>query len=181
MLLSIINNSTAIGSTSPYADLVDAVTFPPPLYNIDGATGVMTKDPPIVLSLILDLRDVFFGGEKKKKIYRHEFTDHTCMQTELREHILSIPIRPGIRTGCEIIFSGEGDRSPVKRPADIVFVVEDRKDETFLRDGSDLHWDYHITLEESLCGFVIELNTVDDRRIRIPVADVVTYDVYITV
>lgn len=133
----------------------------------------MTKDPPIIFSLVLDLRDVFFGGEKKKKIYRHEFTDHTRMQTELREHVLSIPIRPGIRTGCEITFFGEGDRGPVKRPADIVFIVEDRKDPTFRREGSDLHWDYDISLEKSLCGFVVELNTVDDRRLLIPIADVV--------
>lgn len=156
-------------------DLVDAVTFPPPLYNVaDGAIGVMTKDPPILLSLVLDLKDVFFGGEKKKKIYRHEFTDHTRMQTELRERIFSIPIRPGIRSGCEITFAGEGDRSPVKRPADIVFVVEDRMDPIFRREGCDLHWDYPITLEKSLCGFIIELNTVDDRRILVPIADVVT-------
>lgn len=138
----------------------------------------MTKDPPWVLLLQLDLRDVFFGGEKKEMIYREEFTDHTRTKTELRKHIFSIPIRPGIRTGCRIVFPGEGNRSPVKRPCDVVFEVEEKKDMIFGRIGNDLHWDYNVSLEKSLCGFVIELNTVDDRRIRIPIADVVTYVIF---
>lgn len=166
-------HSDAFGSASPYVDLIDAATRPPPLYTVAEGTGVRVKDPPVEVDLHLDLKDVFYGGIKKKRIFRYEFTDETRTTTEMRERILTIPIRPGIATGCRITFPGEGDRHPLKRPADIVFKVVDRPDTVFKRDGADLRWDYDVDLVKSLCGFVINVATVDDRRFSVPIAHVV--------
>lgn len=164
-----------MGSASPYNDLIDAATFPPPLYTVAEGTGIRVKDAPIEVSLHLDLKDVFFGGIKKKRIFRQEFTDETRTSVELCEHVLTIPIRPGIATGCRITFPGEGDRHPYKRPADIVFVVVDRPDPIYKRDGADLRWSYEVDLLRSLCGFVIDVVTVDDRRFSVPIAHVIKY------
>lgn len=163
----------ALGSASPYVDLIDAVTFPPPLYSVAEGTGVRLQEPPVEVPLTLDLKDVFFGGIKKKKIYRQEFVDETRSGTELRERILTVPIRPGIATGCRITFPGEGDRGPLKRPADVVFVVVDRPDPIYRRDGVHLNWTYEVDLLQSLCGFVIDVATVDGRRFLVPIANVV--------
>lgn len=166
-----------MGSDSPYADLIDAVTKPPPLYKLaDGTVGVRHKDPPVVLPLHLDLKDIYFGGVKKPMICRQEFTDESRTTTELREHVFTIPIRPGVPTGSCITFASAGDRSVKMLPADIVFVVVDRPDSIYRRDGNDLHWDYEVDLRQSLRGFVIEVVTVDCRRFMVPVVNVVRWE-----
>lgn len=54
-----------------------------------------------------------------------------------------------------------------------MFVVTDRPDPIYRRDGIDLHWTYEVDLQQSLCGFVIDVQTVDGRRFWVPVANVV--------
>lgn len=167
-----------MGSDSPYADLIDAVTQPPPLYRLaDGTVGVRHKDPPVELALRLDLKDVYFGGFKKRSFCRLEFTDESCTKTEQREHVFTIPIRPGVPTGSTITFASAGDRSVKMLPADIVFVVVDRPDDIYRRDGDHLHWDYEVDLLQSLRGFVIDVETVDCRRFLVPVVNVARWEV----
>lgn len=164
----------AMGTDSPYADLIDAVTRPPPLYKLaDGQTGVRHKDRPVEVLLYLDLKDVYFGCIKKHTFCRHEFIDDSRTATKLCEHVFTIPIQPGVPAGRRITFTGAGDRSVMRLPADIVFVMEDRKDAVYRRNGNDLHWDYEVDLLRSLRGFVIEVVTVDCRRFLVSVLNVV--------
>lgn len=164
----------ALGSESPYADLVDAITFPPPLYEtVHGQRGVKCKDPPIDIALPLTLKEVFYGGLKKIKVHRSEFCDELRQRTEMREHMFLIPIPAGIRQGCRITFEEAGDRGPLRVPADIHFVVEDAAHDVFRRDGADLYMEHKVKLQQSLCGFVVEVKTVDDRAFRVPIVDVI--------
>lgn len=48
------------------------------------------------------------------KIQRYVFVDCNKIRTELKEEILSIPIKPGIPTGTKIIYPEMGDESPSK-------------------------------------------------------------------
>lgn len=143
---------------------------------MEHGVGLKVKDPPIETPLPLELREVFYGGIKKIKIYREEFCDETRTKTELRDRILVVPIRPGIKTGCRILFPGEGDRGPTKIPGDIVFIVEDRLNDYFQRDGVHLYMEHQISLVKSLVGFVVEVNTIDNRRLMVPITDVVKYN-----
>lgn len=54
----------AMGTESPYADLIDAVTRPPALYTIAQASGVIEQDPPAELELFVTLHDVFLRCNK---------------------------------------------------------------------------------------------------------------------
>lgn len=163
-----------MGSDSPYADMIDAITQPPPLYTLaDGSTGVRLKDPPIELPLYLHLKDIYFGGIKKRTFCRQEFTDHTRTKLEIREHLFKIPFRPGVATGCRFTFPSAGDRSLTRSPADITFVVVERPDPVFRREGEHLHWDYDLDLAVSFAGLVVELVTLDCRKMLIPVVEVI--------
>lgn len=166
--------STALGSESPYTDLLDAITFPPPLYEtVHGERGIKCKDVPIEIPLALTLKEVFYGGVKKIKVHRAEFSDERQLSTQLREHLFVIPIMPGIKTGCRITFVEAGDRGPTRIPADIIFVIDDAPNDMFRRDGADLYMVQKVSLKKSLCCFVIELKTIDDRTLRVPVVDVI--------
>lgn len=50
------------------------------------------------------------------KIHRLVFIDEQQACTEIREKILNIPIKPGIKPGSEIVFPEEGDQNPTHIP-----------------------------------------------------------------
>ncbi|XP_059052394.1 dnaJ homolog subfamily B member 13-like [Achroia grisella] len=163
------------GTTNPYADLLDYYENPPPMFESPLGKGYKEKDPTIVRPLALSLEEIYKGGLKKMKIQRLVFTDETCSQLKLREKVLSIPIKPGIYPNTEVRFREEGDQGPTRIPADVIFITDDRPHDTYIRSGlSDLLTVRNVSLEEALCGITITLKTLDDRTLRIKVADVIT-------
>ncbi|KAF9795720.1 hypothetical protein SFRURICE_018848 [Spodoptera frugiperda] len=163
------------GTANPYADLLDYYENPPPMFESPLGKGYKEKDTTIVRPLALTLEEVYKGGLKKMKIQRLVFTDETCTELKLREKVLSIPIKAGIYPNTEVRFKEEGDQGPTRIPADVIFITEDRPHDTFIRSGlSDLLYMQTITLQEALCGFMVTINTLDDRMFRIKITDVVT-------
>lgn len=131
------------------------------------------KQPLITHPLKLTLHEIFFGGIKKMKIHHLVYTNAEKTHTEVKEKILTIPIKPGVYAGTELIFPEEGDQNPNQIPADIVFVVEERPHEVFVREKDNLVMIYDISLEEALMGTIVAVNTIDHRIIRIPITDVI--------
>ncbi|PZC83604.1 dnaJ homolog subfamily B member 13 [Helicoverpa armigera] len=163
------------GTANPYADLLDYYENPPPMFESPLGKGYKEKDATIVRPLALSLEEVYKGGLKKMKIQRLVFTDETCTELKLREKVLSIPIKAGIYPNTEVRFKEEGDQGPTRIPADVIFITEDRPHDTFIRSGlSDLLYIQDITLQEALCGFMVAIKTLDERMLRIKIADVVT-------
>lgn len=110
------------GTLSPYADLLDVLKNPPKLYKLsDGNVCVRKKQPPIRHPLALTLHEIFFGGVKKMKIHRLVFIDTEQTRTEVKEKILTIPIKPGIMPNTEIILPEEGDQNPTQIPGKCFF------------------------------------------------------------
>lgn len=164
------------GSFSPYADLIDAVTNPPLLYNTEEGIGVKHKDPTVEYLLHLELEEVFHGGLKLVKIFRHDFIDEFKTKTEEKEVTITVKFAAGILEGTELVFPEAGDRSPTRIPGDVKFVVCDTKHNTFRREKSDLHIDYKISLKEALTGFKMTIKTIDDRILNILITDVIEYE-----
>ncbi|KAK9872888.1 hypothetical protein WA026_020242 [Henosepilachna vigintioctopunctata] len=164
------------GTDSPYADLLDYVKNPPVAYETVENKAAKEKRPPIKHPLVLTLHEIFFGGVKKMKIHRLTFVDEKQTTTEITEKILSIPIKPGMKPGTEIVFFKEGDQHPAHEPADVIFITEDREHETFVREENDLIMTVKVSLEEALLGTIVTVNTIDHRTIRIPITDVIDYD-----
>ncbi|KAK4879785.1 hypothetical protein RN001_007931 [Aquatica leii] len=161
------------GTASPYADLLDYLNNPPPIYDVENVRGIKKKQPPIYHPLCLSLHEIFFGGIKKMKIQRLQFVGDDKVRTEVKENILSIPIKPGIRANTEIVFPEEGDQNPTHIPADIIFITQDRKHENFVREDDNLITTIDVPLEEALLGTTVIVNTIDHRVIRIPITDVI--------
>jgi hypothetical protein len=137
------------------------------------------KQPPITHPLYLTLHEIFFGGIKKMKIHRLVYTNDEKTKTEVKEKILTVPIKPGVRPGTELVFPEEGDQNPNQIPADVIFITEDRPHETFTREEDNLVMVFSVTLEEALMGTTVTVNTIDHRTVRVPITDVillVSYD-----
>ncbi|XP_014299709.2 dnaJ homolog subfamily B member 13 [Microplitis demolitor] len=165
------------GTLNPYGDLVNILNDPQTMeiiYKMHTANKV--KDEPIKKSLLLTLREIFFGGVKEVKIKKKVFVDSEKMNTVFKEKIISIPIKPGLPTGTEIVFYEEGDERFDRLPADIIFVTEDSPHEIFQREGDNLLMTTEIFLKDALIGTVVTVNTIDDRTIRVPITSIITPD-----
>ena len=57
--------------------------------------------------------------------------------------------------------------------ADIAFVVNDKPHPWFRREGADLVHTTSITLCRALVGCTVEIHTLDERVLHIPITDIV--------
>lgn len=161
------------GSYSPYSDLIDAATNPPPLYKVKQGFGVIHKDPEVKHLLRLTLDEVYFGCKKIFNFKRKEFVDDLKVMTEDRDVSLSVPINAGCFEGTMITFKEAGDKSITRKPADVTFITCDEPHKIFRRDELNLHMDYSITLKQALSGFKMTIVTIDERKLEFNVTDIV--------
>lgn len=164
---------SVFGSYSPFSNLIEVATNPPPLYQSKNGPGVKAKDLPVEKSIPLELREVFYGTTKRMKIFRQEFIDDLQSVTEKREKILMVNIPAGTPAGTKYTFYNEGDQNPSTIPADIIFVITDKPNEVYVREGDNLIHTRDITLCEALVGFRFALQTIDERKLPIMITDVV--------
>merc|ERR1711963_67053 len=111
------------------------------------------------------LEEICKGAEKKMKISRRIHHDDGRITNE--EKVLKINIKPGWKSGTKVTFNQEGDRIPGKIPADIAFIIRDKPHPIFTRDGTNLKYTYKIPLREALCGTIIQIPTLEGKKIGI--------------
>lgn len=163
----------AMGTTTPYIDLADAVAHPPTLYTTAKGTGVKEKDKDIHKLLYVDLKEVFYGTVKKYKIFRHELEGECQMVTKLKAKIIDIPIQVGCLVGTRIRMPEMGDQCTTRIPADYVFEIVDKPCENMERRGSDICMTFDISLLEALTGFPLTICTIDNKTFNIAITDIV--------
>lgn len=88
-------------------------------------------------------------------------------KTTKEKKILEVHVDPGMRDGQKIVFAGEGDQEPGIEPGDVIFVLDEKEDKVFRRQGSDLFMHMEIELVEAMCGFRRVITTLDDRQLVI--------------
>ena len=57
--------------------------------------------------------------------------------------------------------------------ADIVFNVKDKAHPRFRREGTNLVYTANIPLGRALTGYTVEIHTLDERILHIPINDIV--------
>ena len=134
--------------------------------------GQRKQDPAIEKELNLTLEELYHGCIKKMKISRRVMNEdgHT---SSIRDKILTITVRPGWKEGTKITFPQEGDQGPNKIPADITFVVKDKPHPLFRREGVDLIHKADIPLGRSLTEHVVDIKTLDERILHVPITEIV--------
>ena len=70
-------------------------------------------------------------------------------------------------------FSQEGDRVPAKIPADITFIIRDKPHPLFSREGPHIKYTYKVPLREALCGAVIQVPTLEGKKIELNCPEVI--------
>lgn len=138
----------------------------------NGAFGGAGRKAAAVETLLpCSLEELYKGVKKKMKISRNVCDAFGKFRNV--EEILSIEVKPGWKRGTKITFPEKGNQEPGVIAADLIFVVDEKPHAVYRRDGNDLVINQEITLLESLTGKTLDLTTLDERSLMIPVTDIV--------
>ncbi|MCL3860590.1 molecular chaperone DnaJ [Actinotalea sp. K2] len=78
---------------------------------------------------------------------------------------LNVDVPAGVDTGTRIKLTGQGEVGPAGGPpGDVYLEVRERRHETFVRRGDDLHCTLELPMTAAALGTVLELDTLDGTR-----------------
>ncbi|XP_077212460.1 uncharacterized protein LOC143847497 [Tasmannia lanceolata] len=170
--------SSPFGGGAPGSGMRGGSMFPGGMFGDDffgnfGEPSVnhMRKAPPIENHLPCSLEELYKGTTKKMKISR-EIADMSG-KTMPVEEILTIEVKPGWKKGTKITFPEKGNEQRNIVPADLVFIIDEKPHNVFKRDGNDLVLTQKVSLAEALTGCTVHLTTLDDRRLTIPINNII--------
>ncbi|KAF2296711.1 hypothetical protein GH714_001378 [Hevea brasiliensis] len=122
----------------------------------------MVKPPTVQKDLECTLEELCYGCMKKIKVTRDVLTNTGFVLMSLRqiiqeEEILIINVKPGWKKGTKITFEGMGNERPGTCPADITFVIAEKRHPLFQREGDNLKIVVEIPLLKALTGCEISI------------------------
>ena len=111
----------------------------------------------------IDLEDLYNGITREVTMTHPQ----TSPSGRRRRKTVEVIVQRGMMTGQSIVLPGEMDQVPNSAPADMIFVLAQRRHATFSRRGHDLAIDVTISLREALCGFRRSFIHLDGRTVVI--------------
>ncbi|KAL5844016.1 hypothetical protein ACOSQ4_009974 [Xanthoceras sorbifolium] len=131
----------------------------------------MVKPPPIEKKLECTLEELCFGCTKKIKITRDAITNSGEIIQE--EELLTIKVKPGWKKGTKITFEGMGNEVPGAFPADITFVIAEKRHPLYRREGDDLELAVEIPLVKALTGCTISVPLLGGERMSLTIDNII--------
>ncbi|XP_073027949.1 uncharacterized protein [Primulina eburnea] len=134
-------------------------------------SAVRRKPQPIEKKLECTLEELCIGSVKKIKITRDVISNTGFLVEE--EEILMIRVKPGWKKGTKITFEGKGDERPGTLPADIIFVIDEKRHPLFKREGDDLELGVEVPLVQALTGCTIPVPLLGGGHITLSIDDII--------
>ncbi|KAI0925565.1 hypothetical protein AcV5_008270 [Taiwanofungus camphoratus] len=100
----------------------------------------------ITRPLKVSLEDLCSGTTKHLKVGRKLLSGDT------EDKVLEIQIQPGWKSGTKVRFPRAGNEQPSGEAQDLVFVVEEKSHDRFVREGNDLICHLSLPLVDALAG-----------------------------
>jgi len=130
------------------------------------------KRPEVVQTLYVSLSDLYMGREMRVSIETSSASD--TAQSPDTQKTLTFRIEPGLNTGSKIRFEKQINETHNHQAADIVFVIEEKPHERYRREGNNLVYTAEIDLVDALTGGFVEITTLDQRQLRVPINDIIS-------
>ena len=105
-----------------------------------------TQPSEITRPLKVSLEDLYTGTTKHLKVGRKLLSGDT------EEKVLEIHVQPGWKSGTKVRFPRAGNEQPTGEAQDLVFVVEEKPHDSFVREGNDLVCHLSLSLVDALAG-----------------------------
>merc|ERR1719326_25237 len=88
-------------------------------------------------------------------------------KTKQEREVLEVHIQKGSPDNHKIPFREMADEHPDADPGDVIFTVKEQGHKLFKRKGADLYLERTISLVEALCGFELEIEHLDGRKLLV--------------
>ncbi|XP_059454518.1 uncharacterized protein LOC132184782 [Corylus avellana] len=131
----------------------------------------MLKPPPIEKKLECTLEELYYGCKRKIKITREVATNTGKITQE--EELLTIKVKPGWKKGTKITFEGMGNKRAGASPADIIFVIVEKRHPLFRREGDDLELAVEIPLLKALTGCTLSIPLLGGEKMSLTIDDII--------
>ncbi|QPG74599.1 hypothetical protein FOA43_001930 [Brettanomyces nanus] len=119
------------------------------------------REPEVVdLNVPCTLEQLYTGATKKMKIKRRGPSG------ELESTIIPIQLKPGWKSGTKITYKDMGDWHDGQRQT-VRFIITEKPDPTFKREGNDLRTKVKLSFKESLLGYQKQIATIDGRKVPV--------------
>lgn len=96
-----------------------------------------------------------------------------CRKIEQEEELLTIQVKPGWKKGTKITFEGKGNEKPGAYPADVRFVIAEKRHPMFRREGDDLELGVEIPLVEALTGCSLSIPLLGGDKMKLNIDDII--------
>jgi len=150
-----------------------AAQAPPQSGSASASTPPPTgKQPDTVVDVALTLEELYTGTSKKIKISRNETRASGAIERVGNVHELTI--KPGYKAGTKIRYHGLGKEAPGKAPGDVVFVVQEKTHDRFIRVGNNLEMLQLLSLADALSGSNVTVSGIDGRQYRVDCPEIIT-------
>ncbi|SCU97913.1 LAFA_0G14180g1_1 [Lachancea sp. 'fantastica'] len=127
-----------------------------------GASSPPPEEKTVQVNLPVNLEDLFHGKKKSFKITRKGPGGTSEKQQ------VDIQLKPGWKAGTKITYKNEGDYNPqTGRRQTLQFIIQEKPNERYSRDGNDLIYSLPLSFKESLLGFNKTIQTIDGRTLPI--------------
>lgn len=87
--------------------------------------------------------------------------------------MLTIQVKPGWKKGTKVTFEGMGNERPGIPPADITFVIAEKRHPLFRREGDDLEMGVEIPLVKALTGCEISIPLLGGETMNLMIDDII--------
>lgn len=87
--------------------------------------------------------------------------------------MLTIKVKPGWKKGTKVTFEGMGDERPGTYPADITFLIAEKRHPLFRREGDDLELAVEIPLVKALTGCTLSVPILGGEKMTLMIEDII--------
>ena len=98
---------------------------------------------------------------------------YLCRLIVQEEEILRIQIKPGWRQGTKVKFDGRGDERPGTLPADIIFLIDEKRHPIFKRVGDNLEIGVEIPLVKAITGCPLSVPLLGGEKMSLFIDDII--------
>ncbi|KAJ8563622.1 hypothetical protein K7X08_032074 [Anisodus acutangulus] len=99
--------------------------------------------------------------------------EELCFGLTEEEEVLTIKVKPGWTKGTKITFEGKGNERLATSPADVTFVIREKRHPLFKREGDDLELAVEIPLVKALTGCTISIPLLGAEKMSLTVDDII--------
>lgn len=87
--------------------------------------------------------------------------------------MLTVKVKPGWTKGTRITFEGMGNETPGTYPADVTFIVAEKRHPLFIREGDDLQLTVEIPLVKALTGCNISVPLLGGQEKNLTIDEII--------